>query len=192
MPVFLEISVSGLKPWFISWSRSCPISFPVLCICPNTSARPFNLFWSPRLTSPSILSVGSTFSLSMPKAIKVFAAPERPILSNGVFAAKAAISPSRLFAFSALPDITSKSVVRPSMVIAASSPVFVRETSPAPSASPPTHFLKLERLLFALSMPLGSTWNPRRVKSSSMTIYFRPPGFCFFICSAWKASAAPS
>ena len=44
MPVCFDISVNGLKPWFMSWSKSWPMSFPVDWIWPNTRARPFNLF----------------------------------------------------------------------------------------------------------------------------------------------------
>ena len=170
MPVCFEISVNGLKPWFMSWSKSWPMSLPVLCICPNTRARPSSLFLSAPATSPSILSVGTTLSASSPKAMSVLPASARPCLENGVFAANSDISAIKSRERSAEPAMTVNWAFRDSIDIAASSPVFAKSVKPAPIARPPTQLLKLERSCLPFSMPWGSTWNPSRVYNSSITI----------------------
>ena len=67
LPVFRLISVSGLKPALIIWSKSCPMSLPVADICEKASVSDWNRCASPMLMSPICLRVGMTFSASMLK-----------------------------------------------------------------------------------------------------------------------------
>ena len=92
LPVFLLISLSGLKPALIICSRSCPMSFPVDDICEKASVRDWNRCSSPMLMSPICLRVGMTFSASMLKPSMVWAPPASVFSMRGVFTANSRIS----------------------------------------------------------------------------------------------------
>ena len=137
LPVFSDMVASGLKPAFIIWSKSCPISFPVADICENASTSELKRSRSPMEMSPICFSVGMTFSASMLNPSIVCAPPARSLSISGVFTAYSRNSPKNCVALSLLPNNVSNEILRFSTSWRTSIIVFTNSTAFCAVNTPP-------------------------------------------------------
>ena len=165
LPVFSDITTSGLNPALIICNRSCPISLPVELICAKASVRELNFWESPIEISPIWRRIGITFSASILKPNKVCAPFARSFIISGVLAAYSLISPNSLSPL-VLPAKVSKDIwrlsisPRTSIIFLTNSALWSTANSPpivlriprsrlsSTSASPPTSCIPCLRLPF--------------------------------------------
>ena len=82
-PVWFAISVRGLKPALIIWSKSCPISLPVADICEKARVSELKFCLLPIEMSPIAWIYRGTFSASILNPTIIFVAAVISPNSNG-------------------------------------------------------------------------------------------------------------